>query len=511
MDKWERKKEVIRLIVRDIRQFSRRLCKSKVLRPYQVEPLLCILDSIENKKAKIITVMMSRQSGKNESSGQLEGFLLVRNKKRGGIIVKAAPTWKPQIVNSMLRLQEVLDNPLTRKLHRGRFGFMRFLGKACIAFFSAEPNAKVVGATADLLLEIDEAQDVNQQKYDKDFAPMGANKAVTTVFWGTAWDTDNMLEKQRQLNMAKDEARARELGCRVEDLPPEERHHFEYDANEVARYNPDYEVYYRREVERLGIDHPIIQTQYLLRAIAAAGKLLSPQQLAKVQGDHGRYHKPIHGRRYVAAIDIAGKDEEAQDAVLRGLKPKKDSTVLKIGELDFSICDGVVNIRPRVNVVEITYRTGHDFDQQKLELLADLQLWKPEVVVVDAIGIGADTASWLAKKYGSRVIEHESTEVTNSEDAYEILARANTGLLKIFDDDKSEEYKEFWRQAKACRYELKANQKMKYFVPETEGHDDFMKALGYLCRAAKDIYVRPPAKDQVAFPKKKTRASEVRW
>ena len=287
--------------------------------------------------------------------------------------------------------------------------------------------------------------------------------------------------------MAKDKVRARELGCRVEDLPPEERYHFEYDANEVARYNPDYEAYFRREVERLGIDHPIIQTQYLLKAIAAAGKFFNPQQLAKLQGEHERYHKPESGRRYVAAIDIAGKDEEAQDAVLRGLKPQKDSTVLFVGELDFSVCDEI-NTDPRINIVEITYRTGHDFDQQKLELLSDLQLWKPDYVISDARGIGADISSWLAKKY-SAVEEHQATDKTNSEDGFDILARVNTGLLKMFTDDGSEGYREFWNQARLCRYEIRAQQKLSFFVKETEGHDDFMKGLGYLVRSAKGFAV----------------------
>lgn len=483
MSNKEKKKAALKLILKDIRHFTKRLRKNKPLRPYQIAPLLCILDSIAKKKAKIITVMMSRQSGKNESSAQLEGFLLLQNKKRSGIIVKAAPTWKPQIVNSMIRLQEVLDNPLTRKMHKGSFGFMRVLGKARIAFFSAEPTAQVVGATADILLEIDEAQDVDQQKYDKDFAPMGANKAVTTVFWGTAWDMDNMLEKQRRINLEKDEARAKELGCRVEDLPPEERHHFEYDAYEVSKHNPDYKAYFTREVERLGLDHPIIQTQYLLKAIAAAGKFFNPQQLAKLQGTHERYHKPKPGKRYLAALDIAGKDEEAEDAALRGLKPQKDSTVLMIGEVDFTVCD-TINQEPRINIVEITYRTGHDFDKQKLELLADLELWQPELVLADARGIGADIASWLSKKY-YQAQEHHSTDVSNSEDGFEILAKVNTGLLKMFKDDGSEEYQEFWHQARLCRYEIKAHERLKFFVRENEGHDDFMKCLGYLVRTTK--------------------------
>ena len=486
-----RQKQIVRLIVNDVREYSRRLRKKKALRPYQVEPALCIIDSIEHRKSKIITVMISRQGGKNETSAQLEGYLMTRYKKRGGTIVKAAPTWKPQIVNSMMRLKEVLDNPLTKGLHKGQFGFMRRLGNCLTAFFSAQPTAEVVGATASILLEIDEAQDVEQQKYDKDFAPMGADQAVTTVFWGTAWDTDNMLERQRQTNKAKDEALARERGCRVEDLPPEDRHNFEYNAHEVAKHNPNYKAYFQREVERLGEDHPIILTQYLLQAIAAAGKFFNPQQLAKLQGEHKRYHKREPGKRYVASIDIAGKDEEAQDAVLRGVKPQKDSTVLKIGELDFSVCDKI-RTDPRIKVVEITYRTGHDFEDQKLELLSDLELWRPEIVISDARGIGADISSFLAKKYKlGKFVEYQSSEESNSEDAYDILAKVNTGLLQMFEADGSAEYREFWNEAKLCRYEIKSNKRMKYFVKETEGHDDFVKALGYLVRAAK--MVKPKA------------------
>jgi len=47
-------------------------------------------------------------------------------------------------------------------------------GNACAIFLSADKNANVVGNTAHLLLEIDEAQDVDKEKYTKDFKPMGA-------------------------------------------------------------------------------------------------------------------------------------------------------------------------------------------------------------------------------------------------------------------------------------------------------------------------------------------------
>ena len=47
-------------------------------------------------------------------------------------------------------------------------------GNARAIFLSADESANVVGNTAHLLLEIDEAQDVLKEKYTKEFKPMGA-------------------------------------------------------------------------------------------------------------------------------------------------------------------------------------------------------------------------------------------------------------------------------------------------------------------------------------------------
>ena len=49
----------------------------KPLRSYQLEPANAILDSILNQRGFTFAVMMSRQAGKNELSGQLEAYLLI--------------------------------------------------------------------------------------------------------------------------------------------------------------------------------------------------------------------------------------------------------------------------------------------------------------------------------------------------------------------------------------------------------------------------------------------------
>src|SRR5207244_2816487 len=102
-------------------------------------------------------------------------YLLTMRARAGGAIVKAAPTFRPQVVNSMLRLKEVLNNPLAEVIPvEGEHGYILRLDQARVLFLSAEPSASVVGATASILLEVDEAQDVDPEKHDRDFAPMAA-------------------------------------------------------------------------------------------------------------------------------------------------------------------------------------------------------------------------------------------------------------------------------------------------------------------------------------------------
>ena len=180
----------------------------------------------------------------------------------------------------------------------------------------------MVGNTAHILLEVDESQDVSKEKYSKEFKPMGATTNVTTVHYGTTWDDSTLLEEVKQTNLEME----RKDGT---------RRHFRYDWEEIARYNPDYLAYVEAERERLGENHPLFLTQYRLLPIHGGGGFLSRQQRAQLSGEHARKHQPDRSRVYIAGIDLAGEAEDAEDAFLRGLKPRQDSTVVSIGELDF--------------------------------------------------------------------------------------------------------------------------------------------------------------------------------
>ncbi len=83
----------------------------------------------------------------------------------------------------MRRLERVLErNTLSRSFWNKRSGYIYEVERASITFLSGSPTSNVVGATASLLLECDEAQDVSIYKWDKEINPMAASTNATKVF-----------------------------------------------------------------------------------------------------------------------------------------------------------------------------------------------------------------------------------------------------------------------------------------------------------------------------------------
>ena len=171
------------------------------LRPYQGEIFKAVIESVWNRRGLTFTVEIARQGGKNEVSAQLGMLLMSLSMRQGAKLVKAAPTFNPQALVSLRRLRD--------RLGRLRPGEARWwmeggnivrLGRAQQTFLSAEPTANVVGATADALLELDEAQDVDRDKFIKEFRPMGATGNATTVLYGTPWDGGTLLESMAEEN-----------------------------------------------------------------------------------------------------------------------------------------------------------------------------------------------------------------------------------------------------------------------------------------------------------------------
>ena len=447
------------------------------LRPYQREVALAILDSVFNHKGLTFSVEIARQGGKNELSAQLELLLLTLNMSRPRNLVKCAPTFKPQTLISMMRLKDRLNDAGFGGIWFSETSYIVRLGNARALFLSADKSANVVGNTAHLLLEVDESQDVSKEKYTKEFKPMGATTNVTTVHYGTTWDDSTLLEEVKQTNY--------ELEKR-DGI----KRHFRYDWQEVAKYNPEYLAYVEVEKERLGENHPLFLTQYCLQPIHGGGRFLSPQQRAQLQGEHPRRHQPDGNRVYVAGIDLAGEAEVGEDDYLRALKPRQDSTVVTIGELDFSNGDDVLK-QPRVNVVEHYWWTGRKHAELYPQLVDILKnVWRCRRVVVDATGVGQPVYSFLRKAMGSKVSPFVFTAQSKSELGFNLLAAINSGRLKIYAGDGSSEYQQFWLEMEKAKSQYRPSRTMNFYVDPAEGHDDFLMSLALVVEAARQYAPR---------------------
>jgi hypothetical protein len=233
-----------------------------------------IIESVRLNLGDTIVVQFPRQSGKNELQAQVEAYLLTLFRYFEAELVKVSPTWRPQTLNAMRRLERVLErNRLARKSWRKENGYIYRLGRARIFFLSGSPTTSVVGATASTLLQCDEAQDILASKWDKDFSPMAASTNATRVFWGTAWTSQTLLARERR---AAEEAERRDGRRRV----------FIIDAGQVAQEAPAYGEFVQEQVARLGRNHPLIKTQFFGEEIDAEGGLFPPARLALMQGAH---------------------------------------------------------------------------------------------------------------------------------------------------------------------------------------------------------------------------------
>ncbi len=471
----------VRALLSDVGRFVA-VAGTRPLRPYQVEVARAIATSVRAGYGDTISVMMSRQMGKNQTSAALELYLLNLFAGQGGQIVKAAPTFTPQLITSKTRLERELSAPFSAGRWRGEYGYALRLGEARILFFSADRASNVVGATADILLEIDEAQDVDEEKYLRDFRPMAATANATTVLYGTAWTEDCLLEKGRHHNLE----RQGRLGRRL---------HFEYTWEHLARLNPAYGRFVEGEIARLGPDHPVIRTQYRLECVAGLRRFFSPAQRRLLAGAHQRLSVPLPGEAYVAGVDVAGEDEQAADAALRAIAPRRDSTVVTIARVTWD-----EEREPVVEVVEHYRWTGRDHRTQLGDLRRLLrEVWNCRRITVDATGVGAGLASWLASELGPTVEQFVFTAPSKSRLAYTLLGMVNTGRCRVYAGDGSAEYRAFWSKAEAARYELRANEQMAFYVPDSEGHDDFVMSLA-LCAHAATGLTQPPA-DAIVRPR----------
>jgi hypothetical protein len=429
------------------------------LRGYQEAVAQAIVNSVIRKQGLSFVVLFPRQSGKNELQAQIETYLLAILSMTQAEIVKVSPTWKPQSLNAMRRLERVISrNLITRDRWTKESGYIYKVGAARIYFLSGAPGANIVGATASTLLEVDEAQDVSIEKFDKEIAPMAASTNATRVFWGTAWTSRTLLA--RELRAAQDAEKQDGI-----------QRTFVLSADQVAGEVPAYGKFVQEQIARLGRNNPMIKTQFFSEEIDAEGGMFNKTRQALMQGTHKPQESPeppslqggAGGRLYAITIDVAGEDEAAREepgAVLQN--PGRDSTALTIFEIDTSTLEDPLINRPTYKVVKRKQWTGIKHTALFGQLTALIDLWAPRWIVIDATGVGQTISGFLFDRYPN-VIPFTFTQASKSQLGWDFLTVIETGRYKEFlpslqggTGGRSSDplQSAFWTQAEFCQYSI---------------------------------------------------------
>jgi hypothetical protein len=450
----------VKPLVRDIFVFCER-GSGLTLREYQKQVASVVVESVIQKQGKAFVVLFPRQSGKNELQAQIESYLLALYSQIGAEMVKVSPTWKPQTLNAMRRLRRVLEkNLVTHGLWSKESGYIFRFDQARCFFFSGSPEANIVGATASTLLEVDEAQDIEIAKFDKDIAPMAASTNATRVFWGTAWTSRTLLARELRAAQA---AQAADGQRRV----------FILTAPEVAAEVPAYGQFVAEQVAKLGRSNPMVRTQFFSEEIDAEGGMFPTARVALMHGSHPPQDGPQPGCIYCMLVDVAGEDEvETQNLSRQNQRdlraslqnPGRDSTALTIVQVDLATLSDPVIKAPTYRVVNRRQWIGVKHARLYAELKALAETWRAKWLVIDATGVGAGLAGFLSNAMPGKVLPFIFNSKTKSELGWSFLGVIDSGRWKESADSSAnfanfaklvdKDQLEFFNQLSFCQFEI---------------------------------------------------------
>ena len=456
------------------------------LHPYQKPLARRVIESVVINDGEEITALASRQSGKTETVSDVLATLMVilpllaklypdlLGKFKDGLWVgmfapteSQAETLFGRTVTRLTseRALEVLGDPeiddstkrvggVTRQIKLMRSG-------STITMMTANPRAKIESKSFHVIV-IDECQEADDFTVSKSISPMLAYYAGTMIKTGTPTTSKNNFYRAIQLNKRKATGRGAK------------QNHFQWDWKDVAKVNPDYQKFIKKEMLRIGEDSDEFQMSYNCKWLLERGMFVSSSVMDELGDTSQELVKVWHKTPVVVGIDPARK---------------MDSTVVTVVWVDWDRPDEFGYFDHRVlNWLELQ---GDDWEEQYFQIVNFLSNYDVLAIGVDANGVGDAVAQRLKILLPRAEVIPLTSSPTEQSKRFKHLQsliqrrsitypnHAKTRRLRV--------HKRFIQQMTDAEVHFKGPNFSVAAPKESYAHDDFVDSLAIACSLTQEL------------------------
>ena len=481
----ELSKEFVKVLVEKIMDFMKVLVGHE-LHPYQQPLARRLIESVIINDGEEITALASRQSGKSETIANTVATLMVilprlakmypelLGKFGDGIMVGMFAPVQSQVETlygrTVSRLTsesalDVLGDPEIDDMVAKTPGVVRNIrlknSGSSLMMMTANPRAKIESKSFHLII-IDECQEADDFVVAKSISPMGAYYNATMVKTGTPTTHKNNFYKAIQFNKRRQTSRNAK------------QNHFQWDWKDVAKVNPNYEKFIKKEMLRISEDSDEFQLSYNCKWLLERGMFVTSSIMDDLGDTSQELVKSWHRSPVVVGIDPARK---------------MDSTVVTVVWVDWDRPDEYGYYDHRVlNWLEMQ---GDDWEEQYFQIQQFLSSYDVLAIGIDANGVGDAVAGRLKILMPRAEVIPVTSSPTEQSKRWKHLqaliqrqmvswpSHAKTRRLRI--------WKKFYQQMTDAEVQYKGPNFLVAAPDEVHAHDDFVDSLSLACSLTQEL------------------------
>jgi Terminase RNaseH-like domain len=450
------------------------------LHAYQKPLARRMIESVIINDGEEITALASRQSGKSETVADTVATLMVLlpqlakmypdllGRFKDGLWVGLfapvegqAETLFSRVITRLTSEQAltVLNDPeiddeakkvagVTKQVKLKRLG-------SSVMMMTANPKAKIESKSFHLIV-IDECQEADDFVVSKSISPMLAYYAGTMVKTGTPTTHKNNFYRSIQLNKRRATARNARAN------------HFQWDWKDVAKVQPNYDKFIKKEMMRIGEDSDEFQMSYNCKWLLERGMFVTSSILEELGDTSQEVVRAWHRSPVVVGIDPARK---------------MDSTVVTVVWVDWDRPDefGLYDHR----ILDWLEIQGDDWEDQYYRIVEFLSNYDLYAVGIDANGVGDAVAQRLKLLLPRAEVFSLTSSQTEQSKRWkhlkQLVDRRLIGWPAHAKTRQLRRWKKFYQQMSDLEVKFQGPNFLAAAPEEAHAHDDYADSLAIAC------------------------------